>query len=66
MKRWIGLGVVADNLINIGHAMQIQSIRSATRAQPRQPAGHSRRVLLYGAALITIPKTSILRLRKVV
>jgi IS5 family transposase len=27
MKRWVGLGVVADNLINIGHAMQKQSVR---------------------------------------
>jgi len=25
MKRWVGLGVVADNLINIGHAMEEQS-----------------------------------------
>jgi IS5 family transposase len=22
MKRWVGLGVIADNLINIGHAME--------------------------------------------
>jgi transposase, IS5 family len=21
MQRWVGLGVIADNLINIGHAM---------------------------------------------
>ncbi len=21
MKRWVGLGVIADNLINIGHAL---------------------------------------------
>jgi IS5 family transposase len=25
MKRWVGLGVVADNLINIGHAMEKRS-----------------------------------------
>ena len=25
MKRWVGLGVIADNLINIGHAMEKQS-----------------------------------------
>jgi IS5 family transposase len=24
MKRWVGLGVIADNLINIGHAMRKQ------------------------------------------
>jgi IS5 family transposase len=24
MKRWVGLGVIADNLINIGHAMEKQ------------------------------------------
>ena len=25
MNRWVGLGVIADNLINIGRAMQRQS-----------------------------------------
>ena len=25
MRRWVGLGVIADNLINIGHAMQKQA-----------------------------------------
>ena len=25
MKRWVGLGVIADNVINIGHAMEKQS-----------------------------------------
>jgi transposase, IS5 family len=25
MKRWVGLGVIADNIINIGHAMEKQS-----------------------------------------
>ena len=25
MKRWVGLGVIADNLINIGRAMQKQA-----------------------------------------
>ena len=25
MKRWVGLGVIADNLINIGRAMAKQS-----------------------------------------
>jgi transposase, IS5 family len=25
MKRWVGLGVIADNLINIGHAMEKRS-----------------------------------------
>jgi len=25
MKRWVGLGVISDNLINIGHAIDIQS-----------------------------------------
>jgi IS5 family transposase len=25
MKRWVGLGVIADNVINIGHAMEQQS-----------------------------------------
>jgi IS5 family transposase len=25
MKRWVGLGVIADNIINIGHAIEKQS-----------------------------------------
>jgi IS5 family transposase len=29
MKRWVGLGVIADNLINIGRAMEKQASRSA-------------------------------------
>jgi IS5 family transposase len=29
MKRWVGLGIIADNLINIAHAMAVQ-----VRAQP--------------------------------
>jgi hypothetical protein len=24
MKRWVGLGVIADNIVNIGRAMQKQ------------------------------------------
>ena len=27
MKRWVGLGVIADNLINIGHAMASPATR---------------------------------------
>jgi len=27
MKRWVGLGVIADNLINIGRAMAAPAIR---------------------------------------
>jgi IS5 family transposase len=26
MKRWVGLGVIADNVVNIGRAMEKQSI----------------------------------------
>jgi IS5 family transposase len=25
MKRWVGLGVIADNLVNIGREMEIQA-----------------------------------------
>jgi hypothetical protein len=25
MQRWVGLGVIADNLVNIGRAMQKQA-----------------------------------------
>jgi len=27
MKRWVGLGVIADNLVNIGRAMDKQSVQ---------------------------------------
>jgi IS5 family transposase len=27
MKRWVGLGVIADNLSNIGNAMHKHSVR---------------------------------------
>jgi IS5 family transposase len=26
MKRWVGLGVIGDNLVNIGHAMERRSV----------------------------------------
>jgi transposase, IS5 family len=29
MKRWVGLGVIADNLINIAHAMAASAVRPA-------------------------------------
>jgi len=29
MKRWVGLGVIADNLINIGRAMEQRAARNA-------------------------------------
>jgi hypothetical protein len=49
MKRWIGLGVIADNLINIGRAMQkTESAVSACRA---------RRDLALCASLATISRT---------
>jgi IS5 family transposase len=35
MKRWVGLGVIADNLINIGRALDEQAARN------RQPPGRS-------------------------
>lgn len=31
MKRWVGLGVIADNLVNIGRALEKQAIRQAIR-----------------------------------
>jgi hypothetical protein len=61
MDRWVGLGFIADNLINIGRVME-------EAAQPQQlpgptgffkPAGHPRRALLCSALLTTAPKTSI-------
>jgi hypothetical protein len=32
MKRWVGLGVIADNLINIGRAMAQQTARAEETA----------------------------------
>jgi IS5 family transposase len=26
MKRWVGLGVISDNLVNIGRAMEKKSV----------------------------------------
>lgn len=34
MQRWVGLGVIADNLINIAHAMAV----SVARARPHHRA----------------------------
>jgi transposase, IS5 family len=33
MKRWVGLGVIADNVINIGHAMEKQSTLTTNALQ---------------------------------
>jgi len=27
MKRWVGLGVIADNIVNIGRTMEKQSVQ---------------------------------------
>jgi len=27
MRRWVGLGVIADNIINIGRAMEKRAVR---------------------------------------
>jgi hypothetical protein len=66
MKRWVGLGVIADNLINIGRAMEKRSpIRSCALnlnlRYCQNYAGNPRRVLLCDQYLTTLPKTSILR-----
>ena len=71
MQRWVGLGVIADNLINISRVMA-----SSPRSNPSPPnpthftssAGITRRVFLFYAALarplVPSPKTCFLR-RKV-
>jgi len=41
MKRWVGLGVIADNVINIGRAMEKSHARSQPQKMPLQKtAGH--------------------------
>src|SRR6476659_6784721 len=34
MKRWVGLGMIADNIINIGRAMEKRAAPSAPAPQP--------------------------------
>ena len=38
MKRWVGLGVIADNLINIGHIIANRALAAQT-APETQTAG---------------------------
>jgi hypothetical protein len=61
MKRWVGLGVIADNLVNIGREMKIQLPRRGTRPHyqvvPTPPA--TRRASLGRTPLTK--GTSILR-----
>jgi IS5 family transposase len=66
MRRWVGFGVIADNVINIGHAMEKNSSPLAARVLPPQiaPAGPSRRVLPYTPPCAIFTETRILR-RKV-
>jgi IS5 family transposase len=48
MRRWVGLGVISDNLVNIGRTMNTRAARRhRTHDVPLQtPAGHPRRVCL--------------------
>jgi IS5 family transposase len=56
MKRWVGLGVVADNLINIGRAMAKPPARQpnfrCARGSWRDPAGASPAQVRGGARLV--------------
>jgi hypothetical protein len=47
MKRWAGLGVTADNLINIGHAMekQLHTCALSTKALQKRPPAARRSLL---------------------
>jgi hypothetical protein len=64
MKRWVGLGVIADHLINIGRAKN-KAGRSVVLLHYQSGASNTRRTAPAGLALrvssATIPKTSILR-----
>jgi transposase, IS5 family len=68
MKRWVGLGVIADNLLNIARrfekALRFIAPRPHCHQPQQRPAGSSRRALPLNSQLTTNPKTSILR-RKV-
>jgi hypothetical protein len=51
MNRWVGLGVIADNIVNIGRAMEKQAAplgRSWTPAGSVRPAGHPGGVCVTG------------------
>jgi hypothetical protein len=65
MKRWVGLGVIADNLISIGHAMEKQSHTQRVHYQsPSKNTAGSPAVFARLKPLTVLPKISILR-RKV-
>ena len=65
MKRWVGLGVIADNLPQhrprYGKAVRPISSRATEDQALLRPAGSSRRVLLWGTPFAPLAKTSILR-----
>ena len=50
MNRWVGLGVIADNVVNIGRAIEKQHGPLTAPAPPNscKPAGHPRRVAVAG------------------
>jgi hypothetical protein len=53
MKRWVGLGVISDNLINIDQAIPKQVISPSTHIRffLNDPAGGARRARLFYATL---------------
>jgi hypothetical protein len=59
MNRWVGLGVIADNVVNIGRAMAKHGAlltASATIWLANSRAGPSRRDLRCTVPLITTPQ----------
>ena len=59
MNRWVGLGVIADNVVNIGRAMEKQA--APRHHQVYMPRRSPRRGLRCPARLTTMLQTSILR-----
>ena len=59
MKRWVGLGVIADNIVNIGRTMEKQSVQWAPQSKPTRARRSPRRVLFCGNQLTSIPETPI-------
>ena len=67
MKRWVGLGVIADNITSAAQwksGLPGKSARPHHQGSVKTPAGRSRRILRCCKPLTALPKTSILR-RKV-
>src|SRR5260370_28815548 len=61
MKRRVGLGIIADNVVNIGRTMEKQSVRYAPQPKPTQARRSPRRGLFLVDPLHSSPARSFFR-----